>query len=302
LCCSAWSRTARPRPAEGCSSPPDGAPRRPGLSCLLGWAPLLVALLLLPSAWGQAPTSTQCRFVVFGDNRGEADGRQPAVFSALVKRMAALDPDFVLGTGDYIYGAGSDEGLRAQWNEFFWALQPLQSRKRVYFVPAPGNHEIQGGGGNRLFLEYFKRLYFSFDWGGSHFIILDTEVPGEESRIAGKQRAWLSQDLAQARGASHIFVTLHRPLYPVSIHKGDSLDKYPAERDALHALFVQYRVACVFAGHEHLYSRTERDGVQYTITGGGGADLYASQAKGGLHHFLYVTADPMRYKIEVVRQ
>jgi 3',5'-cyclic AMP phosphodiesterase CpdA len=262
----------------------------------------LAVILLLPvvTAFPQA-APTRASFVVFGDNRGGPDGRQPAVFSALVKKMAELDIDFVLGAGDYIYGAGTEEALRAQWNAFFWAVHPLQSRGRVYFVPAPGNHEIQGGGGNRLFLEYFKRLFFSFNWAGSHFIVLDTEVPGEESRIAGKQLAWLRQDLAGAQRAYHIFVVLHRPLFPVSIHKGDSLDEYPKERDALHALFVRQRVSCVFAGHEHLYNRQVRDGVQYIITGGAGADLYASPDKGGFHHFLYVTADPVRYKVEVVR-
>lgn len=215
--------------------------------------------------------------------------------------MAARDPDFAIGTGDYIHGADSQETLRAQWNAFFWALQPLQARKPVYFVPAPGNHEIRGGAGNRLFLEYFKRLFFSFNWAGSHFAILNTEEPGRESRIAGQQLTWLKQDLAGAQTASHIFVALHRPLFPVSLHKGDSLDEYPKERDALHALFVRYRVTCVFAGHEHLYNRQVRDGIQYIITGGAGADLYASPTKGGFHHFLYVTADPVGYKVEVVR-
>ena len=259
---------------------------------------------LAGSGIAQTPpaTPTEARFVVFGDNRGEADGHQPAVFGALVKQMAARDPDFAIGTGDYIYGGGSEETLRAQWNEFFWAIQPLQSRKRVYFIPAPGNHEIGGDGGNRLFLEYFKRLHFSFDWAGSHFLILDTEAPGQESRIAGQQLAWLKQDLASAQEASHIFVALHRPLYPVSVHKGDSLDEYPKERDALHALFVRSHVTCVFEGHEHLYNRQVRDGVEYIITGGAGADLYASPAHGGYNHFLYVAADPLRYKVEVVRR
>ena len=247
------------------------------------------------------PAPTQARFVVFGDNRGGPDGRQPAIFTTLVKQMAARHLDFVIGTGDYVSGADSQETLRAQWNAFFWALQPLQARRPVYFVPTPGNHEIHGGAGNRLFIEYFKRLSFSFNWAGSHFIVLNTEVPGEESRIAGQQRAWLKQDLAGAQAAYHIFVALHRPLFPVSLHKGDSLDEYPKERDALHALFVRHRVTCVFAGHEHLYNRQVRDGIQYLITGGAGADLYASPDKGGFHHFLYVTADPLRYKVEVVR-
>ena len=260
------------------------------------------ALLVLLAAPLAAQTAAgEVRFTVFGDNRGERDGHQPSVFGTLVRKMTALRPDFVIGTGDYIYGSGSQDGLRAQWNEFFRFMEPLQTYKQTYFAPAPGNHEISGGSGRRLFLEYFKRFYFSFDWAGSHFVILDTETPGQESRIAGEQLEWLTRDLNAARNAAHTFVALHRPLFPVGSHRGDSLDKYPQERDALHALFVRHGVDCVFEGHEHFYHHQTRDEVQYIITGGGGAPLYARPDKGGFHHFLYVTADQKRYKMEIVR-
>ncbi len=267
-----------------------------------GRVALAAAVLVVGGCAGaQNPSSTNASFVVFGDNRGEQDGYQPAVFGPLVRKMAALRPDFVIGTGDYIFGSGARIGLTDQWNEFFRAMQPLQAYKQTYFAPAPGNHEIGGGAGRKLFLQYFKRLYFSFDWGGNHFVVLDTEVPGQESRIAGDQLDWLKRDLANSQQAAHTFVALHRPVFPVGVHKGKSLDRYPQERDALHALFVRHRVTCVFEGHEHLYHRQMRDGIEYIITGGGGASLYASPDKGGFHHFLYVTADQRRYKIAIVK-
>lgn len=223
------------------------------------------------------------------------------MFPRIVARMAEFDPDFVLGTGDYIYGAADQATLQAQWYEFFIALKPLQAREQTYFVPATGNHDIRGGVGRRLFVEYFQRTYFSFDMGGSHFIVLDTEEPGKESRIADEQRIWLKKDLASAQNAWHIFVALHRPFWPTGPHKGDSLDKYPEERDGLHGIFAQHKVSCVFQGHEHIYHRTTRDGVEYIITGGAGAPLYASPENGGFHHFLSVKADRLRYNIDIVR-
>lgn len=279
----AWSPMVRPRSANRLAA---------------AW---LCLLLLWPALPGAAQSSDHVFFTVFGDNRGGSDGRQPAVFSRLVAQMAALGPDFVIGTGDYIYGASSQEELRFQWREFFRAMAPLQARKTTYFVPATGNHEIAGGAGRALFREYFRRFYFSFDWGSSHFIILDTEVPGEEGRIAGDQRIWLKKDLAATTNARHIFVVLHRPLFPVGPHKGDSLDSVPAERDGLHRLFVQHRVTCVFQGHEHLYHRQTKDGVTYIITGGGGAPLYAAPERGGFHHFLSVKATAVGYTIDVIR-
>ncbi|MGQ9730001.1 MAG: metallophosphoesterase family protein [Candidatus Zipacnadales bacterium] len=269
--------------------------------CRLHLGTLLALALLSATSACQAENLVGVAFAVFGDNRGEKNGLQPPVFQRLIVRMAQLDIDFVLGTGDYIYGSDSADVLKAQWNHFFRAMAPLQSRKTIYFVPAPGNHEIHGGAGRQLFQEYFQRLHFSFDRGGSHFIVLDTEVPGQESRIAGQQLEWLKSDLARALHASYIFVVLHRPLYPVGPHTGDSLDMYPQERDALHQLFVRHKVTCVFAGHEHLYHRQSKDGVMYIITGGAGAPLYATPEKGGFHHFLYVKTTPLGYNIDVVR-
>ena len=217
------------------------APRR-----LASAALALSSLLLILAATGdcQAPAGG-VSFAVFGDNRGGTSGTQPAVFSRMVQQMSLTPVEFALGTGDYIYGSSSQEKLRYQWNEFFTAMAPLQDHGTKYVALAPGNHDIYGGAGRKLFLEYFQTTYRSFDRGGSHFIVLDTEVPGQESRIAGEQLAWLKNDLASADAAWHIFVVVHRPFWPVSIHKGDSLDMYPAERDALHQLFVQYRFACV---------------------------------------------------------
>jgi hypothetical protein len=265
-----------------------------------------VALLALAALGVLTPGRTQARdwvtFAVFGDCQGDADGRASPVFRRLVQQMTARDIEFVLGAGDYIHGASSRAALQAQWTGFFAAMAPLQARHPVYFAPAPGNHDILGGDGQALFLEYFKRLYFSFNRGGSHFIVLDTEIPGQESRIAGEQRIWLKKDLVASRTAYHTFIVLHRPLYPVGLHRGDSLDMYPTERDGLHAIFVQNRVTAVFNGHEHFYRQEVRDGVAYITTGGGGAGLYAPPERGGYHHFLYVRADRLGYNAEVVRE
>ncbi len=285
--CFVSCRTGRRRLASGGSA----------LVCVLLAAVSLSAAI---SAAGQAPAEG-VTFAVFGDNRGGKDGAQPAVFSRIIQQLTQTQVPFVLGTGDYIYGSNSQDVLRNQWNEFFVAMAPLQGNGTKYVALAPGNHEIWGGGGRKLFEEYFGPTYRSFNWGGSHFIVLDTEVAGQESRIAGEQLEWLRQDLAGAEDAWHIFVAIHRPFWPVASHKGDSLDMYPQERDALHQLFVQHRVSCVFQGHEHLYDRQTHDGVEYIITGGGGAALYATPDNGGFHHFLSVTADRLRYKVDIVR-
>jgi predicted phosphodiesterase len=66
------------------------------------------------------------------------------------------------------------------------------------------------------------------------------------------------------------------------------------------ALMTQQDVDCVFAGHIHAYSQAERDGVLYTITGGGGAPLCTQGHPQAYHHYLLVTVQGEAVQIAVV--
>jgi 3',5'-cyclic AMP phosphodiesterase CpdA len=190
--------------------------------------------------------------------------------------------------------------VRQQYQGFFAGLASLQSLGPVPVALTPGNHDIAGSRTRAaLFAKTFRALPYSFDRAGCHFVIMDTEQPAYSSRIAGAQLQWLKQDLARNRNAKLTFVAGHEPLFPVSVHRGESLDRYPAERDALHRLFVSEGVDCVFSGHEHFFHREQRNGVDYIITGGGGGPLYASAAKGGYHHYVLVTTTGAAYNVRV---
>jgi 3',5'-cyclic AMP phosphodiesterase CpdA len=238
-------------------------------------------------------------FCVFGDCRPDGNPGRLQITSRLAAGMAEERPQVVLGTGDYIDGNGGAAGNPRQLAAFFETLAPLQKYGEVPLAAALGNHDIPLG--TETLRQSFGPAYYSFNIGTVHFVVLDTEQPGEIGRIDGRQWQWLVQDLEQAQGATLTFVALHRPLFPVDGHRGESLDKYPRFRDQLHRLFVQRKVTCVFQGHEHLYNRQERDGVVYVITGGGGAPLYASEMQGGFHHYLRVDAKDGRYSVVVKR-
>jgi len=268
---------------------------------------LLVALLAMVSGAGaSAPVAAQRKFsfAVFGDNRPAGpNDPQPVVFRRMCIELGKVTPApaFVVGLGDFVYGARSEGELRRQYGDFFRALAPIQARRQMPFAPVPGNHDIGGSRRNEaVFKQFFKRLYYSFDWDGCHFVCLDSEIPGQEGTIAGEQLEWLERDLEAHTEAPLTFVFVHRPLFPVSVHVGNSLDKDKRKRDALHRLFVKMGVDCVFAGHEHLWSVSETDGLHYLITGGAGAPLYATQEGGGFHHYVLVRVEKNReYRIEV---
>lgn len=247
-----------------------------------------------------APLAGAATFCVFGDTRPAGQSSRLSITSAVARAMANEHPAFVIGTGDYVDGAATAAAARLQYERFFAALLPLQKYGPVPLAAAAGNHDIGGGLGG-LFEQHFGQRYYSFDHGRAHFIVLDTEQPGQNAKIDGAQWQWLVNDLNQAQNSTMIFVALHQPLFPVSVHRGSSLDKYPKYRDRLHMLFAKAKVNAVFAGHEHLYDHQHRDGVHYFITAGGGAPLYASVAKGGFYHYLRVQYNDEEYVVEVKR-
>ena len=263
---------------------------------------LVVFLLAAPIAHAQDPAAPPVKlfFTVFGDCRPETGIAVSPSFSRIVQSMAAEDPDFVIGLGDYVAGLPDLGILNQQFTAFFQALLPLQ---RVHPTPmafAPGNHDIIGSpAALRLYTQRFKRPYFSFDQENCHFIILNSCEPGHEHAIDGAQWEWLRADLEENKDAQFIFVALHDPLFPVAERRGSSLDAYPRKRDALHSLFVQYKVSCVFAGHEHVCHHERRDSIDYFISGGAGAPLGGSRTAAGFFHYLSVEVTDELYTVHV---
>jgi hypothetical protein len=108
---------------------------------------------------------------------------------------------------------------------------------------------------------------------------------------------WLASDLA-ATTADHIFVFGHEPAYPVGPHLGNSLDAYPAERDAFWQLLVDHEVDIYFAGHEHLYNHVVVEGVHQVISGTCGAPIYTGYG-GEFYHYVVVTVNGLDVSVQV---
>lgn len=231
-------------------------------------------------------------FAVIGDTRSGGGS-----YLELVRRLMKYDPAFVVNTGDVVSSPGE-----SQWAEFWKQSKPITV---PYFLTV-GNHDVYDKKSEELFKEQAglpgNKLYYSFTAGNSLFIFLDSSVPGQDRKITGEQYEWLEKVLS-ASNQQHRFVFVHHPLYPdkeCGHHYGGCLDKYRKERDRIESLFEKYKVAIVFAGHEHLYLRKRVDGVIHIITGGGGAMLYSKEEKGGFHHFILVTVSGKEVKGKVV--
>lgn len=234
-------------------------------------------------------------FIVVGDNRTGDEQ-----YKRIVSMMMEQKPDFIVNTGDMI----ATPGRKEQWAKFWEMSKPVTV---PYFLVA-GNHDAHPKVpfSEKTYKEQVdlpgNELYYSFMAGNSLFVVLDSYIDDQEKKISGEQLAWLEGVLGKS-AQKHKFVFLHHPLYTEpgkGHHSGNSLDRYPQDRDKLEALFVRAKVDVVFAGHEHFYQRKTVDGITHVITGGGGAPMYLQDEDGGFYHFVRVVVDGDKVSAEVI--
>jgi acid phosphatase type 7 len=189
---------------------------------------------------------------------------------AVADRLVALDPHFVLHTGDVIY----PDGQAAGFDPFFF--QPYQALvRRAPIYPTLGNHDYHTQSG-QPYLDVFylphnnpanTERYYSFDWGNAHFTALDFNTGPDEAQLE-----WLQDDLRSTDKTWKI-VFYHQAIYSSGPHGYESWVE--AKRALLAPIFEEFDVDLVLNGHDHDYERTlPINDVVYFVTGGGGASLY----------------------------
>ena len=236
----------------------------------------------------ETPTEDRFSFVTIGDSRSGEAIVQPQAYRDCIEQINRLShrPAFVINVGDLILGYTDErELILKEWEAFDRVTQGI--KVPVHLVP--GNHDVWNEQSYAIFLDRYGPTYYSFDYRNSHFVVLSSEEQGEGevSKITGTQLKWLAGDLEKHKAAVHTFVFVHKPIW--SGQRG--LDKGSWNED-VHPLLVKYHVDIVFAGHDHHYvNYGTRDGVQYYVTGGGGAALQGIPELGGFHHFMVTTVD-----------
>ena len=144
--------------------------------------------------------------------------------------------------------------------------------------PVIGNHEYREPGGSAYF-EFWGGVprWYSYDVGGWHVAVLDTNVAADtgdvQTTVGSPQYQWLDADLAAHQGACTIVVQ-HQPRYAETPGSRGYLDD-------LWSLAYRRGVTLVLAGHVHKYERwTPMDaagnpvvgGLTQLIAGGGGRE------------------------------
>jgi tartrate-resistant acid phosphatase type 5 len=210
------------------------------------------------------------RIVVMGDY-GSAGIREQQV----AELVHALQPDYVLTTGDNNYPVGAastiDENIGQYFSDLIYpyqgAYQPGASRNKFY--PVLGNHDWYTNEA-AAYLAYFtlpgNERYYDVVLGDVHFFALDSDEHEPDGvNATSTQALWLEQGLAASESPFNI-VAMHHPPYSSGPHGNTPYMQWP---------YGEWGADLVLAGHDHCYERLNIDGVTYIVSGRGGTSIYS---------------------------
>ena len=237
----------------------------------------LILLLGLPSPLPAHAAGGDASFtVVAAGDIATCNRRQPVLDSAYAKTAALVKPSdgLVLTLGDSTYPVGA-------LSEFRNCFNPTWGAFNTRLRPTPGNQEYMTRGAAGYF-DYFadlagpgRRGYYSFDYGGWHFISLNSNI---DVSAQSPQYRWLIEDLARSRQTLCTIAYWHHPLFSSGLH-GDN-----PKMAAFFAAAQKAGVDIILNGHDHIYERFAPQtaeavadpvgGVRQFVIGTGGAPTY----------------------------
>jgi 3',5'-cyclic-AMP phosphodiesterase len=206
-----------------------------------------------------------------------------------IERVNSLDPKpaFILMGGD-----GPFDGLYTEKSEFEDQIRLFQSISDDLEMPyyhCIGNHDVLGYSGSRkvpvtdpdLGKKFFMDLvgmdksYYSFDFRGWHFVILDSIYPVEAEhgpsyvpRIGNEQLDWLRYDLATHSGKPTVAVTHIATFCNIGQIMGDpdmpSLHgRVLRDGRELREILERHKVKALLQGHSHIIEDYFYNGIWY---------------------------------------
>lgn len=210
-------------------------------------------------------------------------------FAAAIEAVNKLEPDFVITGGDLIYDALAVSYEQA--DSLYNLYGELCKAFRMPVHHTIGNHEVFGlyarSGIDPSHPEFGRKMFAdrlgggstnnSFDFGGWHFILLDTiGFTGTRSyygHVGPETLEWLARDLAKTDQESPIVLCLHIPLVSPTVQtEYNSTDGAPSGEMVTNApevlaMFEGRDLRLVLQGHLHIVEQAQVKGTKF-VTGG----------------------------------
>ncbi len=193
-----------------------------------------------------------------------------------IEEINLLHPDFVIISGDLVYGQLYPFEYSYEYKKCYEILQ-------LFDVPTflcPGNHDGYfkfREDGLAFWEEYFGPLYYSFNYGNYHFISVNSyDWPPYARRtflfaplnwggyVSDEQLRWIEEDLRNNEANATFLFLHHNPLWDT---KSDSLlgNEYYNRKELL-SLIDEYDVDMVLDGHVHYDNVTIANGTVFVTT------------------------------------
>ncbi|MBN2447398.1 MAG: metallophosphoesterase [Phycisphaerae bacterium] len=249
-----------------------------------------VSLLAIGANDETAATSAEFTFVHLTDMHVTPKRWGDKGYRACIESIRDLKPRpaFVLMGGDLAF-----DGLytpKADFEEHIRLYKEISDGLGVPYYHCMGNHDVLGWSGRRKVpasdtelgkkmimdrLEW-ERSYYSFDFGGWHFAVLDSihprqmdHGPGYEPRIGDEQIEWLAHDLGAAGDRPKVAVTHIAAFCNLGQINGDADRKAMdgsmvlADNVKLRQVLERHQVKALLQGHSHRLEEYRLNDVWY---------------------------------------
>jgi 3',5'-cyclic AMP phosphodiesterase CpdA len=195
--------------------------------------------------------------------------QETANFEFFIANVNRLKPQFVVVTGD-LTNKPADADQIAEYHRI---AGKLASGTKLYNVA--GNHDVKNEPTPQSLAQYRKnwgRDYYTFDSDDVRGIVLDSsliQAPAEVQSEADAQEQWLKRELAKAKSdGKRIVVFQHIPYFLQSADEPDQYFNIPKQHRARYlALFHEYGVHYIFAGHYHRNAEGRDGDLDMVVTG-----------------------------------
>ena len=246
-------------------------------------------LLLLAFQCKESVKQDSFRFVFMTDMHVMPELRADQGFLQAIETVNGLHPDFVITGGDLVKDALGEPYERS--SQLFHLYDSLCTFFGMPVYNTMGNHDVFGwyekSGvspddslyGKDLYLRCMDqdKTYYSFDFKGWHFMLLDGIALREDREYFGHidstQIDWIQEDLERVNAETPIVISTHIPFVSVwkQIENGGTA-AIPAylvidnSQDVL-GLFEGHNLKLVLQGHLHIVEDIGYKNVRF-ITGG----------------------------------
>lgn len=184
-----------------------------------------------------------------------------------VRKINQIRPDFVVLNGDMVNTSGSKKQLAC----FFEVIEKLDSDIPLWYVP--GNHDMGNGTKDEKIAGYIDKFgydRFSFTADNATFIGINScIIKDERIEYEEEQLKWLKRALRAAMKKNNdTYIFCHHSFFTKKYDEEVTYSNQSFEnRDKYWALFKEFKVKAVFAGHLHEDKTGAHDGIDMITVG-----------------------------------